>query len=146
MGRVIWIEDVIGDYQRGKLKKKIKNNDPVHLKKHFREKKPEEMAEIFGEKAVIASPEGKRFRGKTEIQTFWEGEIGPKKNREVIFEPVCIYVREVKDPTQGPDKTLHVAHEVGVFRLISENVGSRTNCTGSWTRTLRHPQSCEWEP
>ena len=142
MGRVIWIEeDVIGDYKKDKLKKKIKDDDPGKLKNHFKEKKPKEMAEIFGEKAVIASPEGKRFHGKAEIQKFWEDEIDPKKNTDVIFESVCIYVREAKDPKEDQDKTLHVAHEIGVFRLIKEN-----NCTGSWTRTLRHPESCEWEP
>ena len=146
MGRVIWIEDVIGDYQRKKLKKKIRDDDPVKLNGHFRKREANEMAEIFGEKAVLASPKGERFHGKAEIQRFWEGEFDPENNRKVIFESVCIYVRDAKDPGPGQNETLHVAHEIGVFRLIRENVESKTNCTGSWTRTLRHPQSCVWEP
>lgn len=142
MGRVIWIEDVIGDYQRAKLKKKIKNDDPVNLNDHFVKKQAKEMADIFGEKAVLTSPEGERVHGKAEIQKFWEGEFDTEIKREVEFEPVCIYVRDVKDPKKDPDKTLHIAQEIGVFRLKR----LKTNCTGSWTRTLRHPQSCEWEP
>ena len=144
MGRVIWIEEgVIEDYKKSNLKKKIRDDDPGKLKNHFKEKKPKEMAEIFGEKAVLTSPEGRRFRGKTEIQEFWQNEMNSGKHTKVEFEPVCIYVREAKDPKQGLDKILHVAHEIGVFRLIRENVG---NCTGSWIRNFRHPQSCVWEP
>ncbi len=142
MGRVIWIEDVIGDFQKPKLRKKIKDYDPVDLKKHFHEKKPKEMAEIFGEKAVLTSPEGERVHGKDKMQAFWQDEIDSGSHTTVEFEPVCIYVRDVKDPKKDPDKTLHIAQEIGVFRLIR----LKTNCTGSWTRTLRHPQSCEWEP
>ncbi len=147
MGRVIWIEEgVIEDYKKSNLKKKIRDDDPVDLKKHFREQKPKEMAEIFGEKAILTSPDGEKFRGKAEIQRFWQNEMNPEEKKEVIFEPVCIYVREAKDPKQGPDKILHVAHEIGVFRLIRGMAVSKTNDTGSWTRTLSHPQSCVWEP
>ncbi|NOR54223.1 MAG: hypothetical protein GQ536_09075 [Candidatus Aminicenantes bacterium] len=142
MGRLIWIEDVIGDYQRKKLKKKIKDDDPGDLKKKFGERKAKEMADIFGEKAVLVSPKGERVHGKAEIQAFWQDEIDSGSHTIVEFEPVCIYVRDVKDPKKDQDKTLHIAQEIGVFRLIR----LKTNCTGSWTRTLRHPRSCVWEP
>jgi len=133
------------------LRKKIEG-DYKQLKEHFQAGQFKKMAKLLGKNVVLATPEGKRLKGKCTLTKFWKSVN--KKEREatkvdIDFRLVCLYVSEVKNliEKKDPQKTIvHTGHEITEFRLISKKAeGTVSNSTGSWARTLCHPQVCMWE-
>lgn len=116
------------------------------LKNEFKESKFDKMADLLGDNTILATPQGKRLKGRDTLGRFWREE----KERGVIdVKFILKYHRAIKvaDPIEQGENTIeHVGHAIIDYHLISaEEGGTLTNQTGFLTLSLRHPRICEWE-
>jgi hypothetical protein len=148
---------------KAKLVGKIKGYDKVYddyeayceeLRNYFQAGQFKKMAKLLGKYTVLATPEGKRLRGKCSLAKFWRSakkKEGPGTH-DIDFEEKCVYIRPIAKENQiakkDPDKTIvHAAHLIIEFHIISKTPGETArNSTGSYAQTLPHPNGCQWEP
>ena len=119
----------------------------VELKKEFKDSKFDKMADLLGDNTVLATPQGKRLKGKVKLSKFWKKQ---KENgiTEVDFILKAYYVSEIADPIElDPEENTidAVGHAIINYRLITINgEGTLTNTTGTLTLDERHPRRCVW--
>jgi len=106
----------------------------------------DDMADQLGDNTILTTPQGVRLKGKDSLSNFWRKE----KGRGVIrVEFIKKHLRAIKvaDPIeQGEDTIEHVGHAIIDYHLITiQGEGTLTNKTGTFTMSLRHPRSCEWD-
>ena len=129
------------------FEKYIKETLFVELKKAFKESKFDKMGELLGDNTVLATPQGKRLKGKDNLRKFWkkekEGGI-----TEVDYTLNYRYVSVVADPIvqDPPEDTIDaIGHAIIDYHLITlKKGGIKTNRCGSLNHSTRHPRSCEW--
>ena len=121
----------------------------VELKKEFKEPRPkfDKMADLLGDNAILATPQGERLKGKDSLSRFWRKE----KERGVIdvdFTLKYHYVSKVADPIEQPDPqdTIDaVGHAIIDYHLINRKEGGTlTNYTATLTLCAPHPRVCVW--
>ncbi len=116
------------------------------LESAFENSEFDKMADLLGDNTVLATPQGKRKKGKANLKKFWK-----KQKEEGITELDFIlkeyYVSEVAEPIeQGEDTIDAIGHAIIDYRLITKKGGALTNRTGTLTLDERHPRICEWRP
>ena len=119
------------------------------LEGKFEESEFDEMAELLADYTILATPQGKRLKGKWNLSKFWR-KVKAGEEVTVKFTLQRHYVSEVTEPIELPDEQdtiIHVGHAIIEYQLITpEEGGTLTNKTGTLTVSLRHPRMCIWEP
>jgi len=130
------------------FEKYIKKRLFVELKKAFKESKFDKMGDLLGDNTILATPQGKRLKGKDSLSRFWKKE----KDRgvtEVDYTLKYRYVSIVADPIVQPDPqdTIDaIGHAIIEYHLITlKKGGILTNRCGSLDHSARHPRSCVWD-
>ena len=115
------------------------------LEGKFRESEFDEMAELLADYTILATPQGKRLKGKWNLSKFWR-KVKNNGTTEVDFTSLLHYVSEVTEPIeQGEDTIDAVGHAIIEYRLITlKKGGTLTNQKGTLALNRRHPRICEW--
>jgi len=117
------------------------------LESAFKNSEFGEMADLLGDNAILATPQGKRLKGLAKLRKFWEKQ---KSNEitKVEFTLKVHYVSEIADPIvlDPIEDTINaVGHAIIEYRLITIiGGGTLTNKTGTLTLNERHPRRCTW--
>jgi len=123
----------------------------VALEREFEKPKPrfDKMAELLGDNAVLATPQGERLQGKDSLERFWRKEKG-RGVTQVDYTQQIRYVSIVAEPIKldpEEDTIDAIGHAIIDYHLITVNGGGTlTNKTGTLTLNARHPQKCTWRP
>ncbi len=130
------------------FEKYIKKRLFVELKKAFKESKFDKMGDLLGDNTILATPQGKRLKGKDGLSRFWKKEKG-RGVTEVDYTLKYRYVSIVAEPIEQPDPqdTIDaIGHAIIEYHLITlKKGGIQTNRCGSLDHSARHPRSCVWD-
>ena len=118
------------------------------LESAFKNSEFNEMADLLGDNTILATPQGKREKGKANLSKFWRKQK-EKGITEVVFNLKEHYVSEVAEPIElDPieDTINAIGHAIIDYRLITIiGGGTLTNKTGTLVLSARHPQKCTWD-
>jgi len=119
------------------------------LEREFEKSKPrfDKMAELLGDNAVLATPQGERLQGKDSLERFWRKEK-VSRTTKVEFPEVIRYIYDVADPIildPEEDTIVHIGYAIIEYHVKTVNGGGTLrNKTGTLTLNARHPQRCTW--
>jgi len=119
------------------------------LVQEFEKPKPrfDKMADLLGDNAVLATPQGERLQGRDSLERFWRQEKVSRITK-VEFTQKIRYISTVEEPIElvpVDDTIVHVGYAIIEYRVKTVNGGGTlTNKTGTLTLNARHPRECVW--